>query len=58
MGPATCLRRALVTGYFLRRHPVLRLGLTSDGVTAHARVEADGHAYDPGETVGAFRALR
>jgi len=56
--PATCLRRALATGWVLRRHqPTMRLGLAPDGVTAHAWVVADGVAYDPGETVGAFRAL-
>lgn len=56
--PGTCLRRALLTGVALRRrHPVLRLGLTADGVTAHAWVEAGHRAYDPGETVGVFRAV-
>lgn len=56
--PGTCLRRSLLTGFFLRRRrPVLRLGLTPDGVTAHAWVEAGGVSYDPGETVGVFRAV-
>lgn len=44
--PATCLRRALLTGFFLRhRHPVLRLGMMADGETAHAWIEVDGCAY-------------
>lgn len=56
--PGTCLRRALLTGFALRRRrPRLRLGLTADGVTAHAWVEAGDRAYDPGETVGVFRAV-
>jgi hypothetical protein len=56
--PETCLRRALVTGWVLRRHrPALLLGLTADGVTAHAWVEADGVAYGAGETVGDFEPL-
>lgn len=57
--PATCLRRALATGFVLRRRsPVLRLGMTADGVTAHAWVEAGGRSYDPGRPVGIFRAVR
>lgn len=56
--PATCLRRALLAGWVLRRHqPVLHLGLAPDGVTAHAWVEAGGVAYDPGDTVDVFRPL-
>jgi len=44
--PATCLRRALMTAWVLRRQgPVLRLGLMADGVTAHAWLEAGGRAY-------------
>lgn len=59
VAPGTCLRRALATGFLLRhRQPVLRLGMTADGVTAHAWVEAAGRSYDPGRTVGTFRALR
>jgi len=44
--PATCLRRALMMAWVLRRQgPVLRLGLMADGVTAHAWLEAGGRAY-------------
>ncbi len=44
--PVTCLRRALVTGIILRRrHPVLRLGITGGGTTAHAWIEAGGAVY-------------
>lgn len=44
--PPTCLRRALLAGFFLRaRHPVLRLGLMADGKTAHAWIEAEGRSY-------------
>lgn len=57
--PATCLRRALATGFVLRRRsPVLRLGMTADGVTAHAWVEAGGRSHDPGRPDGIFRAVR
>ncbi len=43
----TCLRRALAAGFVLRRHhPVLRLGLTDDGHTTHAWVEASGSTYN------------
>lgn len=47
---ATCLRRALVGGYFLRhRDPILRVGVTKkDGqVFAHAWIEIDGVSLDP-----------
>ena len=51
----TCLRRALVTGYFLRRHgPRLRLGLIDDGETSHAWIEADGHAFNAVPVSGSF----
>lgn len=46
----TCLRRALVGGYFLRAHdPILRIGVAkTDGVVAaHAWVEIDGVGLDP-----------
>lgn len=44
--PLTCLRRALVTGWVLRRrHPALRLGVTGGGATAHAWIEAEGYGY-------------
>ncbi|WP_460578617.1 lasso peptide biosynthesis B2 protein [Humibacter ginsengisoli] len=46
----TCLRRAIVGGYFLRdRDPVLRVGVTksSGKVAAHAWVEVDGVGLDP-----------
>ncbi len=51
----TCLRRAVVGGYFLRRHaPLLRVGVSKkDGqVAAHAWVEVHGVGLDPdGATV-------
>lgn len=46
----TCLRRALVGGYFVRdRDPLLRIGVTKvDGeVAAHAWLEVDGVSLDP-----------
>jgi hypothetical protein len=46
----TCLRRALVGGYFVRhRDPLLRIGVTKrDGeVAAHAWLEIDGVSLDP-----------
>ncbi|WP_176980803.1 lasso peptide biosynthesis B2 protein [Paramicrobacterium humi] len=46
----TCLRRAIVGGYLLRRHsPVLRIGVAKSGGTieAHAWVEVDGVSLDP-----------
>jgi hypothetical protein len=55
--PGTCLRRALVTGYILRRHhPLLRLGLVGDGSTSHAWVEAEGMTFNATEVTGAFVA--
>jgi hypothetical protein len=55
--PGTCLRRALVTGYILRRHhPVLRLGLIGDGSTSHAWVEAEGMSFNASVVTGAFVA--
>jgi hypothetical protein len=56
--PATCLRRALVVGFFLRKHhPVLRLGLVRDGSTAHAWVEAEGITLDATEVTAPFVAV-
>jgi Transglutaminase-like superfamily len=56
---ATCLRRALASGWVLRRrHPRLCLGLAgSDKALAHAWLIVDGHALDglPGATL--FRPL-
>lgn len=46
----TCLRRAIVGGYFLReRDPILRIGVTKIAgvVAAHAWVEIDGAGLDP-----------
>lgn len=46
----TCLRRAVVGGYFLRkRSPLLRIGVTKTGgrVAAHAWVEVNGVGLDP-----------
>jgi Transglutaminase-like superfamily/Coenzyme PQQ synthesis protein D (PqqD) len=43
----TCLRRALVTGHFLRkRGPRLHLGLAGDGSTSHAWIEAQGMVFN------------
>ncbi|MHB1583393.1 MAG: lasso peptide biosynthesis B2 protein [Acidimicrobiales bacterium] len=57
--PGTCLRRALLTGHFLRRRrPVLRLGLMADGVTAHAWVEVGGATYGFEDVTGVFQPLR
>jgi hypothetical protein len=51
----TCLRRALIVGYFLRRHhPVLRLGLVGDGRTSHAWVEAEGMTFNEAEVIAEF----
>jgi len=51
----TCLRRALVSGYFLRRHrPTLHLGLVGDGQTSHAWVEADGMSFNSVPVTGTF----
>jgi hypothetical protein len=53
----TCLRRALVTGYFLRRrHPELRLGLIGEGETSHAWVEAGGMSFNAQPVTGQFTA--
>jgi hypothetical protein len=53
----TCLRRALVTGFFLRRHrPELHLGLIGDGDTSHAWVEAEGMTLDAQPVTGVFTA--
>lgn len=55
----TCLRRALVTGYVLRRrHPVLRVGVAKvDGrIQAHAWLEVDGVSLDPAGAA-LYRAL-
>ncbi len=46
----TCLRRALVGGYFVRhRDPLLRIGVTKANgeVAAHAWLEIDGVSLDP-----------
>ena len=46
----TCLRRALIAGYVLRRHdPTLRIGVakSSGQVEAHAWVEVGGISLDP-----------
>lgn len=56
----TCLRRAVVGGYFLRRrHPLLRIGVNKvDGkVAAHAWVEVCGFGLDP-DGGAAYRVLR
>jgi hypothetical protein len=51
----TCLRRALVSGYFLRRHhPSLRLGLIDDGETSHAWIEAEGQSFNAVPVSGTF----
>lgn len=56
--PATCLRRSLLIGFFLRsRRPVLRLGLLPDGQTAHAWVEAGGRSYWGLEGLTPFTAM-
>jgi hypothetical protein len=55
---ATCLRRALAFGWFLRRSgPVLRLGMIDDeGVTAHAWIEVGGQAFNASTVTGSFVA--
>jgi transglutaminase superfamily protein len=56
----TCLRRALVGGYVLRRHdPWLRIGVakSSEGVSAHAWVEVAGVSLDPDATL-TYEVLR
>jgi len=51
----TCLRRALVTGFFLRRHhPELHLGLIGEGETSHAWVEAEGMTFNALPVTGIF----
>lgn len=50
---STCLRRAIVGGYFLRDHdPVIRIGVdkTDGRVSAHAWVEINGIGLDPDGT--------
>lgn len=59
-GLDTCLRRSLVSGFYLRRmRPVLRIGVAKsvDAVTAHAWIEIDGAAVHPGDP-GSYRVLR
>lgn len=56
----TCLRRAVVGGYFLRRRrPLLRIGVAKaqGAVAAHAWVEVGGVALDP-EGGAVYRVLR
>ncbi|GAA0336006.1 hypothetical protein GCM10009529_13200 [Micropruina glycogenica] len=55
----TCLRRAVVGGYFLRHHePLLRIGVTKiDGkVAAHAWVEVGAVGLDP-DGAAVYRVL-
>lgn len=56
---ATCLRQALVFGWFLRRrHPVMRIGLLDDaGAVAHAWIVADDLVVNALPTVGTFRVV-
>ncbi len=55
----TCLRRALVTGWFLRRHhPELHLGLIDDGETSHVWIEAEGMSFNAVPVTGRFTSLR
>lgn len=59
-GLDTCLRRALVSGFYLRRmRPVLRIGVAKSGevVTAHAWIEIDGAAVRAADP-GGYRVLR
>ena len=54
----TCLRRALVTGWFLRRHhPELHLGLIGAGETSHAWIEAEGMSFNAIPVTGRFTSL-
>lgn len=58
---ATCLRRALAFGFFLRhRRPVLRMGVLErdpgDEPLAHAWIEAEGSVYNALAVTGTFRA--
>ncbi|HEY4929188.1 MAG TPA: lasso peptide biosynthesis B2 protein [Acidimicrobiales bacterium] len=51
----TCLRRALATGWFLRRHhPELHLGLIDEGETSHAWIEAAGMSFNAIPVTGVF----
>jgi hypothetical protein len=52
----TCLRRALVFGWFLRRRgPVLRLGMLDDqAALAHAWIEVRGRAFNAQPVTGTF----
>ena len=55
----TCLRRAPVTGWFLRRHhPELHLGLIGDGETFHAWIDAEGMRFNTVPVTGRFASLR
>jgi hypothetical protein len=52
----TCLRQALVLGFFLRRrHPTMHLGMI-DGSVAHAWVEAGDFVYNADPVQNAFLA--
>lgn len=54
----TCLRRCLVLGVVLADlHPVLRIGVKSDGAgfAAHSWLEVDGHPTEP--VTGTFHSL-
>jgi hypothetical protein len=56
---SSCLRRALVLGFYVRRaRPLLRIGVARDGdeVRAHAWIEVDGRVL--GEKAGEFAPLR
>ncbi len=56
--PDTCLRRALLLGFFIRgRSPTLHLGIMTDGKTAHAWIEAEGRSYDMGEVSDSFGVI-
>ncbi|MGA3146706.1 MAG: lasso peptide biosynthesis B2 protein [Acidimicrobiales bacterium] len=52
----TCLRRALVLGFFFRRHhPLLRLGMVDEAdAMAHAWIEFGGRGFDTQAVTGAF----
>lgn len=55
----TCLRRALVTGWFLRRHrPELHLGLIDEGETSHAWIEAAGMSFNAIPVTGVFTGMQ
>ncbi len=55
---ATCLRRALAFGWFIRRrHPVLRLGMIDvEDTVAHAWIEVDGKVFNAQPVTGTFAA--